>query len=74
MSKVKTEKHEIIAQIVGHKSLKIAGGLRVEIDIPDASGKDIAIMSAYAVHKSHVKLIVKPYTPKEIKAEGFARG
>ena len=74
MSNVKPKKHEITAQVISCATLKVVGGMRVVIDIPEALGKDIALMSVFAAHQAHVKLTVEPYTPPEEKAEEFGRG
>jgi len=69
-----SKEYEITAQIVGHKSLKITGGLRVEIDIPDIKPLDVSKIVVLAINKANVRLVIKPYdkcslktAPKEYK-------
>ena len=61
------KEHEIIAQIVGHKSLKITGGLRLEIDIPDIKPEDVAKMVILSINKAHVKIKVSLYDKEDHK-------
>jgi len=67
------KEHTIIAQIVGHKSLKITGGLRLEIDIPDIKPEDVAKMVILSINKANVKLKVLPYDKEEYKNKGFGQ-
>ena len=52
---------DVIAQIVGHKSLKITGGLRVEIDLFDVHPEDVCYVTLLSIDKATVKLNIKPY-------------
>ena len=58
---------EIVAQVVGHRSLKVTGGLRVELDIPDALPEDICYMTLLSVGKEFVKLRISSYEKPERK-------
>ena len=66
--------HEVIAQVVGHRNMKIAGGLRVELDIPEANVEDIMKMLLFSTTQSYVKLRMEVYDPKKEtkeKRKGF---
>lgn len=51
---------EIIAQIVGYKNLKIAGGMRLELDLFEGLPEDICQMVLLANAKMTVKINVEP--------------
>lgn len=52
---------DIVAQVVNHHGLKIVGGLRVHLDIPEANDADICYMTLLATKKAYVTITVKPY-------------
>lgn len=59
-----SEKTQVVAQIVGYKNLKIAGGMRVELDLFEARETDILKMVLLANRKEVVKLTLEPYKEK----------
>jgi hypothetical protein len=64
-----SEETKVVAQIVGYKNLKIAGGMRVEIDLFEARETDILKMVLLANRKEVVTMTLEPYRPKEGKVE-----
>ena len=64
------EETKVVAQIVGYKNLKIAGGMRVEIDLFEARESDILKMVLLANRKEVVEMTLEPYKPKDKKAKG----
>ena len=59
-----SEKTQVVAQIVGYKNLKIAGGMRVELDLFEARETDILKMVLLANRKEVVKMTLEPYKEK----------
>lgn len=64
-----SKKTQVVATIVGYKNLKIAGGMRVELDLFEAREQDICHMVLLANRKETVTLTIEPYKeePKKKK-------
>ena len=58
---------KVVAQIVGYKNLKIAGGMRVEIDLFEARESDILKMVLLANRKEVVTMTLEPYREEDEK-------
>lgn len=56
---------QLTAQIVGHRSLKVAGGLRVELDFFDARPEDVCYMTILSIEKATIDLDIKPHDKKD---------
>ena len=58
---------KLTAQIVGHRSLKIAGGLRVELDFFDARPEDVCYMTILSIEKAVIDLDIRPHAKDKAK-------
>lgn len=61
---------EVVGQIVGYRNLKLAGGLRVEIDFFEAREQDIMHMALLGNRKAVVSLSITPHEEKKDEGKG----
>lgn len=52
---------KVVGQITGYRNLKLAGGLRVEIDFFEAREEDILQMVLLGNRKAVVEIEIRPY-------------
>jgi hypothetical protein len=67
---VADERIQITAQVVGCKTLKAAGGLRVEIDCFEANETDVATMAILANRRVVAQVTFEGIRDGETKAPG----